>query len=127
MKPVLDWIRGKLTSVAIVVLVTMLTLVSLQNKDLEDELVPLRENYALEVSRTERLVAENESLRQDLEKRPNQYIKVEKEVCSTIIKGEVAEERILVAPTTKKRDGNDEKAYADIDAPFDPDFLRLLE
>ncbi len=128
MKVLLNWIKGKLSGIAIVALATMLTLVSLQNKTLEDELVPLRENYALEVERSNRLLSENENLRISLEQRPNQYIKVEKEICSTIVKGEVAEERILNAPATKKKvESDNEKAYADIDAPFDPDFQRLLD
>lgn len=127
MKVLLDWVKGKLASLVIVVLATSLVLTSLDNTKLEKELTPLRKNYALEVERTARLTKENESIRTDLEKRPNQYITVERDICSTIVKGEVAEERILVAPPTKRVESDDTKAYADIDAPFDPEFQRMLD
>lgn len=127
MKVVLDWIKGKLSGFAIVVLATMLILSTLERDKLQSELIPLRTNYASELARVDRVTKENENLRTQLETRPTQYITVQKDICTKQINGAVAEERIKLAPTTKKQESADEKAYADIDAPFDPEFLRLLE
>jgi hypothetical protein len=119
-------------TIVLVALLTLLSTLLVSNHSKEQELLTLRTDYQTEHAEVNRLTGENTRLLEDIAKKPNAVAETVKEVYKEICTGAVAEERILNAPPTVKRDVKNEsqqatKVYADIDAPFDPEFIKLLE
>lgn len=125
----MNWIKSKISGIIIVFLLTIAGGLYLNNKNNNELIVKLQSDYQTQHDLAQRLDSENKKLNEELSKRPDQAVKIVKDVYEHICKAESAEERILNAPTVKRITNveSTKKEYVDVDAPFDPDFLRLLE
>lgn len=128
------------TKAQALILVSLLTLLAVNYSAIHskykqiDDLKKYEQLYNKEVSLTDELQEENDDLKIELRAKSEALPTITKEVYEKICNGAIEEERILSAPPTKRDNTNESKttgtgptAYADIDAPFDPDFLRLLD
>lgn len=126
LKTMVSAIKDKILSVLFIVVLTLLAGSLYVNHIKENDLINLRERVVEQAKLNEDLSKANKSLSDELSTRPKEYIEITKEVTNEMCEGRIAEERILNAPKTVKED-TDEKGYVDIDAPFDPEFVKLLK
>lgn len=129
---ILKLLKTKLQALVLVSLLTLLAVsgsaIHSKNERIES-LERYEQLYEQEVDRVDELQEQNDDLHIQLRDKSEALPTITKDVYENICKGEVEEQRILSAPATKQKQvgPSNEKPYVDIDAPFDPDFLRLLD
>lgn len=130
-------IKDKAYLIAIISLSTLLTasVVVLKYQDIKmSKLEKSEETFRLINIGLNQTIA---SLSAELRKKPNEVIVVTREIDAELCKGQSAIDGIMNLPTTQikakvvtaqqEKGQLDEKEYVDIDSPFSPEFVRMLQ